>query len=74
MAKGVLSFDLPEEEEAFRLAQEGGEWKYVMMDVLNHIRNKIKYGQPMDHVKIHAYDEIRELIWTTINDRNLKVD
>jgi hypothetical protein len=74
MAKGVLSFDLPEEEEAFRLAQEGAEWKYVLLDVLNHLRNKIKYEQPVDHKKIAAYDEIRELIWTTIADRNLKAD
>lgn len=73
MAKGVLSFDLPEEEAAFRLAQEGGEWKYVMMDVLNHIRNKIKYEQ-LGEAKENAYEEIRELIWNTINDRNLKAD
>jgi hypothetical protein len=71
--KGVLSFDLPEEEEAFRLAQDGGEWKFVLMDVLDHIRNKIKYEQ-LDEAKENAYEEFRELIWNTINDRNLKVD
>ncbi len=73
MPKGVLSFDLPEEEQEFRSAQEGGEWRIVMMDLLEHIRSQLKY-QNLPDQKAAAYEEFRELIWNTLSDRGLKLD
>jgi len=73
MAKGTLVFDLPEEESSFRDAQEGPEWKYLVMDILNHLRNEIKHAQ-LPQEKLAAYEEVRELIWHSIEDRKLKAD
>ena len=73
MPKGVLSFDLPEEEQEFRMAQESAEWRIVLMDILEHIRSQLKYQNLPDH-KAAAYEECRELIWNTLSDRGLKLD
>lgn len=73
MPKGVLTFDLPEEEQSFREAQDGPEWKYLVMDVLNHLRSNIKHGTHTEE-KLAAFEEVRELIWHSIEDRKLKAD
>jgi len=69
----MLTFDLPEEDEEFRQAQEGPEWKFLMMDILAHIRNELKHAQ-LPPEKAVAYEELRELIWHSIEDRKLKAD
>lgn len=73
MAKGVLSFDLPEEETEFKAAQEGAEWKYLTMDILNHLQTQLKYAE-LAPAKAAAFEEVRELIWNTISSRDLKAD
>lgn len=73
MPKGVLSFDLPEEEQEFRTAQDAGEWRVVVLDVLEHLRSQLKY-QELSEQKAAAYEEFRELIWNTLSDRGLKLD
>lgn len=73
MPKGILSFDLPEEEHEFRMAQEGAEWRIVLMDILEHLRSQLKYHE-LSGEKAAAYEEFRELIWNTISDRGLKLD
>lgn len=72
MPQATLIFDLPEEQNEFEEAQEAGAWKALMMDVLNHIRNELKHGN-IDPVKAHSYEEFRELIWASIQDRGLRV-
>ena len=73
MPKGMLTFDLPEEEEDFRSAQEGSGWKHLLMDILNHLRAEINHGSITEEKKA-AYEEVRELIWNSIEDRNLKAE
>lgn len=73
MPKGMLTFDLPEEEDAFQEAQEGANWKYLVMDILNHLRSQIKHAE-LPQEKLAAFEEVRELIWHSIEDRNLKPD
>ena len=73
MPKGMLTFDLPEEEEDFRSAQEGSGWKYLILDILNHLRSEIKYASISEEKKA-AYEEVRELIWNSIEERKLKAD
>lgn len=73
MAKGTLTFTLPEEEADFKEAQEGPQWKYLLMDILHHLRAEIKYGSGSGEKKA-AFEEIQQLIWNSIEDRKLKAD
>jgi hypothetical protein len=78
MVKGTLVFDLPEDEAAFREAQDGPQWKYLLMDILAHLRNECKYTDATKDkaksARLAAFEEIRELIWNSIEDRKLKAD
>ena len=73
MAKGMLTFDLPEEEQQFREAQDGPNWKYLVIDILNYMRAHIQHGT-LPQEKLAAFEEIREVIWNSIEDRKLKAD
>lgn len=73
MPQATLIFDLPEEQKEFNEAQEAGAWKALMADLLNHVRNEMKHGQ-VTEAKAVAYEEIRELIWGSIQDRGLRMD
>lgn len=78
MPKGMLTFDLPEEEAEFREAQESGQWRALLLDVLAHLRNEITYnateGNKAKAARLAAFEELRELIWHSIEDRKLKAD
>lgn len=74
MPKGMLTFDLPEEHVEFREAQEAGEWKCLMLDILNHLKNELKYRSDLNPHTAAVYEEVRELIWHSIDARKLKLD
>lgn len=74
MPKGMLTFDLPEEAEEFRACQDGPEWKHLMLDILNHLKNELKYRTDLNPHTGAVYEEIRELIWNSIEERKLKLD
>lgn len=44
MPKATLTFSLPEERWEHSAAIHGGEWKCIVYDTLEHIRQKLKYG------------------------------
>ena len=41
--KAVLEFDLPEEQEEYKLHMEGPKYSLVLYDLDNFLRNKYKY-------------------------------
>ena len=43
MAKGTLIFDLPEENEEFKLAQNGSRLSCILDSIFNYLRQKRKY-------------------------------
>ena len=45
MAKGVLEFNLPEENDAFVLAVDASNYYDALWDVAQHFRNALKYGE-----------------------------
>lgn len=71
MARGTLVYKLPEEIEEFKDAQDGTEWKSLMLDILNHLRGQLKYAE-IPNEKRATYEEIHQLIWNSIEDRKLK--
>lgn len=43
MRKGILEFDLPDEDAAFQVAQDGYLWQGAYRDLLTEIRTERKY-------------------------------
>ena len=59
--KSILSFNLPEEEYEFRLAQEGTKWKEVVREIDTFLRNKLKYGHDFKSAD-EALETLRKLL------------
>jgi hypothetical protein len=72
MSYGILKFKLPEEQEEFKLAQEGGGWKGVCWDMFNAIRSKVKYGNLSPEV-CEAYEELRAALSDALTERGLEL-
>lgn len=72
MPTGTISFNLPEEEEEFRDAQAASQWKMLICDLTSHIRTQLKHGS-ISGEKYVALEEIRDLIWASIEERGLKM-
>ena len=52
MPEGILRFNLPEDEDAFKLAQRGSDYFSVLWDIHNELRNWWKYDQkPIETLK-----------------------
>lgn len=70
--KAVLSFNLPEEEEAHKDALNGSLFKFVLQDLDNELRGKIKY---MDLPEaIHGtLQEIRDKLHELCNERDIDI-
>lgn len=73
MPKASLVFNLPEEEAEFKEALEGSGWKYLVLDLLNHLRNETTHAK-ISNERAAVLEELRELIWHSIEDRKLKAD
>lgn len=56
--KATLEFNLPEEQDEFRVASDAGSTMSAVEDVLNYIRNRLKYEDlPADVAE--ALEEVR---------------
>ena len=74
--KGILEFNLPEEEEEFRAAQDGGAWKSLVWDLNEELRKWQKYGK--DNRDLTALEDmivsnIRDLILTMLDEKELNL-
>ena len=58
MPKGKLEFDLPEDEDAFKLAQRGADYYCLILDIKEVFRQVRKYGKDKDE----AFEEIQQMI------------
>ena len=50
MPKANLEFNLPEDEDAFKLAQRGHSYFGDLWDIHQELRNWYKYGQPSEEI------------------------
>lgn len=54
--KGILAFELPEDTDDFRIAQQGQDIAWVIADLFSYLRAMEKY-EDKEHLSI---EEIRE--------------
>lgn len=73
--KAILEFNLPDDQEDFKMATNAVSWYAVCWDLDQELRAKTKYASddlPQD--KYDAYQEIRELLREYMSDRNISFD
>lgn len=60
--KAILEFDLPEEAEELKSAQDGNKWQCVVQDFDNELRSKIKYSE-LSEAELATYEFIRSRLY-----------
>ena len=73
--KATLEFNLPEDNDDFKMANNGVNWYLVCWELDNDLRAKTKYAPdslPQD--KYDAYQEIRERLRELMSERNVGFD
>ena len=50
MMKANLEYNLPEDQEQFNVASKSMDWAFLVWDIDQFIRNKIKYDQDTNGV------------------------
>lgn len=73
--KATLEFNLPDDQDDFKLASNALNWYIVCWDLDQELRAKTKYASddlPQD--KYDAYQEIRDLLREYMSDRGLNFD
>ena len=73
--KAILEFNLPDDQDEFKMATNALNWYIVCWDLDQELRAKTKYAPddlPQD--KYDAYQEIRDLLREYMSNRNVSFD
>jgi len=62
MPKAILEFNLPEEQEEYKLTLKAGDWMMVCSEMDNWLRNRIKYENRND------LQEVRDVLLGLMNE------
>ena len=71
--KAILKFYLPDDAYDYKVALQGGEWKSVVQDIDQELRNWIKYGNEFK-MPAEALEAVRGLLREGLNSRGLLLD
>lgn len=76
--KGILEFNLPEDQEDFNLASKANGMYYsIILELEEYLRGKLKYPEQYSSeaeakAKLDTYEEIRDLLRSLSNDEGIK--
>jgi hypothetical protein len=73
MAKGQLTFDLPEEQQEFDDACKAGYFRCVLSNLDGELRNHLKHNShpEWDDATVEA---IRKILWDQVADYGVQLD
>jgi hypothetical protein len=58
--KAILEFDLPDDQADFDLANKGGKYYFVLWEMDQWYRSKIKYDGTLSDEQYKMYEDSRE--------------
>ncbi len=68
--KATLSFNLPDEEYAYRLAINGARYQAALYDLRMAIRDKVKYAVEATT----TWDDVSDMFWQIIREADVELD
>lgn len=71
--KSILEFNLPDDEQEFSDAVNGGMYKHVLWKIDQDLRGKMKHGM-LNECEYSCYDQVREDIRNLLQVHNLNID
>jgi hypothetical protein len=75
MPKATLTFDLPEEQSEFDLANNASKYYSVLWDLDQYLRNFVKYPSDReDPILTDTMAKVRDHLWVLMNEHNLDLN
>jgi hypothetical protein len=75
MPKATLTFDLPEEQSEFDLANNASKYYSVLWDLDQYLRNFVKYPSDReDPILTDTMAKVRDELWRLMNEHNLDLN
>ena len=74
--KAILEFNLPEDNQEFKLATKASDWWNVCWEMDQWLRKKYKYMPDEEYSsdKYDAYYEAREKLFELMNENGVSLD
>lgn len=73
MPKAKLEFDLPEEQDEFKVACDAGKYYSAIFQFDQELRSIIKY-QELDEKEYEVYEKVRQMLWDQLDDAGINMD
>jgi hypothetical protein len=75
MPEAILKYNLPEEQDDFDFANNGGRYYSVLFELDQYLRNKVKYPAGDTHDEYtNAMEEARKELWSLLESYHLDLD
>lgn len=74
MPTATLKFDLPEEQFEFDCAVSGSDYKTVLEELNQMLRNKVKHGDNLSPAEREIFSKVREWIFELLSEFNVRLD
>lgn len=73
--KAILEFNLPDDQDDFKMATNAISWYIVCWELDQELRAKTKYASDdLSQEKYDAYQEIRDLLREYMSNRDISFD
>jgi hypothetical protein len=76
MPKAILKFDLPEEQDEFKLATKGADFYSILWDHDQWMRDSIKYGKSeiKDKTPQEVIEIARKNLWELMSEKGIDLN
>lgn len=71
--KGILEFDLPEDQEDFNVAVKAKDLYFVLLGISGHLRDRLKYGD-LTKGECKAYKDTQEVFYELLDEYTCSLD
>jgi hypothetical protein len=72
--EAILKFNLPEDQEDFNIALDGGKWALSMWEMNNWLRSQIKHPpEDMSDDTYKAFEDARDQLYEILNENQLRL-
>jgi len=72
--EAILKFNLPDDQEDFNIALDGGKWALSMWEMNNWLRSQIKHPpEGMSDDTYKAFEDARDQLYEILNENQLKL-
>jgi hypothetical protein len=75
MPKATITYDLPEEQDDFDFANNGGKFYSVLWELDQYLRSKVKYPAEDVHEEYtNAMEKARQELWNLLESYHLDLN